>query len=139
MIYIILKCNIYVLVVYAIISLEFTDLNLTTPFSSIILLEGDTVRLSCTPSVLKTVLSWTHNGRDVTESENISFSPSIRNHNLILKNLSVDDGGMYICLADLDDEIVEKKFTVKVVAGTYFCTYIRIYNYYACIYVCTSM
>ena len=75
--------------------------------------------LSCIPSVIETVLSWTHNGIIVNEDEDTTFSPMNLNHNLILDNTDVDDSGQYACRAELDDEIVEQSITVIVVPGKY--------------------
>ena len=92
---------------------------LTRSFTSVTLLEGNTVTLSCIPSVTETVLSWSHNGTNVNEDENTSFSPVNLNHNLILDNTDVGDSGQYTCRAILDNEVVEQDITVTVVAGTY--------------------
>ena len=73
--------------------------------------------LSCIPSVIETVLSWTHNGAVVNEDEDTTFSPMNLNHNLILHNTDVDDSGQYICCAVLDNEIVEQNISVTVVPG----------------------
>ena len=96
-------------------------LNITRSFRSITLLEGSTITLSCTPSVIETVLSWTHNGTSVNEDENTSFLPVNLNHILTLDNTDVDDSGQYTCRAVLDDDVVEQSITVTVVAGTYLC------------------
>ena len=73
--------------------------------------------LSCIPSVIETVLSWTHNGTVVNEDEDTTFSPMNLNHNLILDNSDVGDSGQYICCATLDDEIVQENISVTVVPG----------------------
>ena len=73
---------------------------LTRSFASVTLLEGSTVTLSCIPSVIETVLSWSHNGTNIDEDEN-TFSPVNLNHNLILDNTDVGDSGQYICRAIL--------------------------------------
>ena len=75
--------------------------------------------LSCIPSVIETVLSWTHNGVVVNEDEDIIFSPMNLNHNLILDNTDVDDSGQYACRVELDKEIVEQNISVTVVPGMY--------------------
>ena len=72
--------------------------------------------LSCIPSVIETVLSWTHNGVVVNEDEDITFSPMNLNHNLILDNTNIDDSGQYTCRAELD-KIVEQSISVTVVPG----------------------
>ena len=74
--------------------------------------------LSCIPSVIETVLSWTHNGAVVNEDEDTTFSPMNLDHNLILDNTDVDDSGQYTCRAVLDNEIVEQNISVTVVPGT---------------------
>ena len=81
------------------------------------LLEGNTVSLSCTPSVIETVLSWTHDGRELHEDENTTFLPINLNHDLILDNAVVNDSGQYTCRAVLNDEVVEQNITVTVVPG----------------------
>ena len=102
------------------------ELILTRSFASVTLLEGNTLILSCIPSVIETVLSWTHNKTNVNEDEDTTFSPSNLNHNLILDNTDVDDSGQYTCRAVLDDEIVEQNVNVTVAPGTYLCTYVAI-------------
>ena len=100
------------------------ELIVTRSYASVTLLEGNTVTLSCIPSVIETVLSWTHNGTNVNEDKDTTFSPLNLNHNLILDNTDVDDSGQYTCSAVLDDEIVEQNINVTVVPGTYLCTYV---------------
>ena len=92
---------------------------LTRSFTSVTLLEGSAVTLSCIPSVTETVLLWSRNGTNVNKDENTSFSPVNLNHNLILHNTDVGDSGQYTCRAILDDEVVEQNINVTVVAGTY--------------------
>ena len=87
--------------------------------------------LSCTPSVIETVLSWTHNGIDLHEDENTTFLPVNLNHDLILDNTVIDDSGRYTCRAVLNDEVVEQNITVTVVPGMYICsceyTYVTVF------------
>ena len=98
---------------------NFIEVVLTRSFASIAILEGNTVALSCIPSVIETVLSWTHNGTVVNEDEDTTLSPMNLNHNLILHNTDVDDNGQYICRAVLDNEIVEQDISVTIVPGGY--------------------
>ena len=105
---------------------NFIEVIITRSFSSVTLLEGNTVTLSCIPSVIETVLSWTHNGAVVNEDEDTTFSPMNLNHNLILDNTDIDDSGQYICRAELDNELVEQNINVTVVPGTVYmhvCSY----------------
>ena len=99
-------------------SFYIVEVILTRSFSSVTLLEGNTVTLSCIPSVIETVLSWTHNGAVVNEDEDTTFSPMNLDHNLILDNTDVDDSGLYTCRAVLDNEIVEQNISLTVVPGT---------------------
>ena len=94
----------------------YIELIITRSFSSVTLLEGSTVTLSCIPSVIETVLLWTHNGVVVNEDEDTTFSPMNLNHNLILDNTNVDDSGQYTCRAELD-KIVKQSISVTVVPG----------------------
>ena len=96
-------------------------MTLTIEFASVTLLEGTMVTLSCIPSVIETVLSWTHNGVDLDEDENTTFLPMNLNHKLILENTDVDDSGQYICRAMLDDDVIEGSITVTVVPGNISC------------------
>ena len=96
-----------------------TELILTRSFSSVTLLEGNTMILSCIPSVIETVLSWTHNGTVVNEDEDAKLSPMNLNHNLILHNTDEDDNGQYICRVVLDGGIVEQNISVTIVPGGY--------------------
>ena len=92
-------------------------INLTRSFSSITLLEGNTITLSCAPSVMEVVLLWTHNGADVIQSDDISFSPLLLNHNLMIVNPRVEDSGVYTCRAAIEDILVEQNITVNVIPG----------------------
>ena len=83
--------------------------------------------LSCIPSVIETVLLWTHNGTVVNEDEDTTFSPMNLNHNLILHNTDVLDSGQYTCRAALEKEMVNQSINVTVVPGIYTCMYLCIY------------
>ena len=97
-------------------------MKLRRSFASVTLLEGNTVTLSCIPSILETALSWAHNGKNVNEDENISFSPLNRNHSLILNNASLNDSGVYTCHVALEDKVVEENISVIIVAGILIAT-----------------
>ena len=103
---------------------NFIEVVLTRSFASITILEGNTVTLSCIPSVIETVLSWTHNGTVVNEDRDTTYLPMNLNHNLILHNTDKDDNGQYICRAVLDNEVVEESISVTVVPGIYVCLYV---------------
>jgi len=96
-------------------------LNITRSFSSITLLEGDTITLSCTPSIMEVVLLWTHNGVDVLQNDEISFSPPLLNHNLMITNPKIGDSGIYTCRAAIEDTLIKQNITVNVTAGNVVC------------------
>jgi len=105
-------------------SLNFvTALNLTRLFSSVTLLEGNSITLSCTPSIVEVVLMWSLNGVDVMKRNDVIFSPPSLNHNLIITNPRVEDSGVYRCRAAIDDELIEQNITVNVIAGMYIAYY----------------
>jgi len=92
-------------------------LNITRSFSSITLLEGNTITLSCTPSIMEVVLLWAHNGVDVLQNDEISLSPPLLNHNLMIANPRIRDSGVYTCRAAIEDTLVEQNITVTIIAG----------------------
>ena len=111
--------------------MNFIEVEITRSFSSVTLLEGNTVTLSCIPSVIETVLSWTHNGEVINEDEDTIFLPMNLNHNLTLHSTVEDDSGLYSCRAQLDNEKVEQSITVTVVPGSYICIIIKIIYAYS--------
>ena len=96
-----------------------TDLTLTTSFSSVILLEGDTITLSCTPSIIEIVVLWTYNGKNITQRENILFTPPGLSHVLNITNVGITNSGIYNCHAAVHDgKPVDQNITVSVIGGT---------------------
>ena len=66
---------------------------------------------------MEVVLLWTHNGADVIQRDDISFSPPPLNHNLMIANPRVGDSGIYTCRVAIEDALVEQNITVNVIAG----------------------
>ena len=78
------------------------DIILERPFTSLILLEGTTITLSCNPTLFQefVTLYWTHNGTNVSDTmDGITFSPVDRNHNLIIESPVGNQSGIYRCIA----------------------------------------
>ena len=95
-------------------------LTIRPSFSSVTLLEGNPITLSCTPSIMEVALMWTHNGTEVMQRRDITFTPSVLNHNLIIGNAMESDSGVYVCSAVQEDITVEESITVNIVPGN--CT-----------------
>ena len=93
-------------------------LALKRSFALVTLLEGSSITLSCTPNITEVVLKWTHNGEEVVQREDITFTPSILHHNLTIGNTMERDTGVYVCRAALEDMNIEQNITVNVVPGT---------------------
>lgn len=100
------------------------DVVLERPFSSLILLEGMTINLSCTPKPLSSAaplnipLCWTHNGAIInTNNDETIFTPLNYNYNLIVQSASISDSGTYHCIAA---PAKTQSIRVKVVASEKF-------------------
>jgi len=59
---------------------------------------------------------WTHNGTDVKQRNDITYSPPILNHSLMISNARIGDSGVYICHAV--ETPVKQTITVEVIAGS---------------------
>ena len=97
-------------------------LRLTRSFTSVTLLEGNTVTISCSPNITEAVLFWVHNDREVNITESTGrirlFPPGV-NHNLTLINPVTADSGVYFCRSVIEDQLVEDNITVTIVPGMY--------------------
>ena len=97
-------------------------LKLTRSFTSVTLLEGNTITISCTPNITEAVLYWVYNdnGTNITESTaRIQLSPPGINHNLTIVNPVTADSGTYFCRTVNEDLLVEDKINVSIVPGMY--------------------
>ena len=97
--------------------MHFLVLMITRSFSSVTLLEGNPITLSCTPSIMEVALMWTHNGAEVMQRTDITYTPSTLNHNLIIGNAMESDSGVYVCSAVQEDMTIEDTITVNIVPG----------------------
>ena len=68
-----------------------------TTYSSITILQGDDITLSCRPSQSDIALQWSHNGSDISSSPHCQFTPPCLNHNLTISHANVTDSGNYVC------------------------------------------
>jgi len=101
-------------------------LNITRSFSSVTQLEGNSITLSCTPSILEIVVLWTHNGTDIMQRNDISFSPPLLNHYLIISNPTLRDSGVFTCRAAIEDTLIEQNISMNIIAGNMTCCVIYI-------------
>jgi len=90
-------------------------IKLVRQFSSVFLLEGDTVTLFCSPTIRRTILWWTHNGTSVMD-RTTSAQPS-STHFLPIMNASIDDSGLYSCCDAMDRPVLQQNITVTVLPG----------------------
>jgi len=99
------------------------NLTLTRSFLSVILLEGDPVTLSCTPSMMGFAVLWTHNGMSVIQRADIRFSTLDLSSKLTIGKSKECDSGIYTCSAITDDGnvLVEQNITVNVLLGMKSC------------------
>ena len=68
-----------------------------TTYSSITILQGDDVTLSCRPSQSDIALQWSYNGSDISSSPHYQFTPPSLNHDLTISHANVTDSGNYVC------------------------------------------
>ena len=100
--------------------IESLGLELTRSFVSVILLEGNSVTISCTPNITEAVLYWVYNdnGTNITESTGrISLSPPGINHNLTINNPVMSDSGIYFCRSVIEEQLVQESINVTIVPG----------------------
>jgi len=96
-------------------------LTLTAPFSSVTFLAGDTVILSCIPSKMEFVVMWIYDQTNVSQRENITFSPPGLNHTLHITNTSTSDSGIYICRTAVCGKFIEQNINVSIIEGICIC------------------
>jgi len=69
-------------------------------------------------------LTWLHNNTNIV-AEDISFSPPVLNHNLIIENAQLTHNGVYTCIAAVGELTAEQDITIMVQPGdyTHFCSH----------------
>ena len=111
-----IKHHIHILFhVYLFIDINCSDINITSSFRSVTLLEGGTVTLSCTPSVMGTVLWWTHNGSVIQRNSVMMLTSSTSNQNIT--NAGINASGIYTCRDAMDIPVLQQNITVTVLPG----------------------
>ena len=99
----------------------FSGLNFTSFIpSSITILEGAALNLSCKPTIDEAVLSWTHNTSAIMQQSEIIFSPPNLNHILIFEKLKANDSGIYTCRVAIDEPVLERNISITVLPGMNF-------------------
>ena len=88
-----------------------------TDYSSIAVLQGDDITLSCRPSHSDIALQWSYNGSDINSSSHYQFTPPVLQHDLTIVNASVADSGNYVCAFQLKN--IQQSIVLKVVPSMY--------------------
>lgn len=88
---------------------------------SVSVLEGQSVTLQCVPTPDTLVVQWRFNGKDLFESDKITFSPSNLNQTLHIRDPGVENMGNYSCYVVNYQEVIET-ITLEVVQGVYVCS-----------------
>ena len=99
------------------LDVKHSNINVISSFESVTLLEGDTVTLSCTPSIRETVLWWTHNGSVIETNSVAMLTPSTSDQNFIITNAEINDSGIYTCRDAMDNPVLQQNITVIVLPG----------------------
>ena len=94
----------------------YIDLTVARSFTSVKILEGQSVNISCSPSIMEVGLTWLRNGVNIV-AEEITFSPPVLNHNLRIENALPTHSGVYTCSATVGELTAEKNITVTVLPG----------------------
>ena len=90
------------------------SLTITRSFRSVTILEGESVTISCLPSIPVVTLTWLHNGTNIL-ADDITFSTS--KYDLIIKNAVLTYSGVYTCTATSDGLTAKQNISVTIVAG----------------------
>ena len=90
-------------------------LTVTRSFRSVTILEGESVTLSCSTSILEVGFTWSHNGADIVGG--ITFSPPVLNHNLTIRNALPSHSGVYTCHARAGELSADENITVNILPG----------------------
>ena len=88
---------------------------MTTTYSSITILQGNNITLSCSPSESDIALQWLYNGSDVSSSPSHHFAPPFLNHDLTITNANDTDSGNYVCAFRLPN--IKQTISLTVVAS----------------------
>ena len=88
--------------------------------SSIIILEGNSLNISCTPSIPEAVLSWSHSMNNLTQRDGIIFFPPSLNHTLSFEKLKASDSGIYTCRVAIDNPVFKENINLTVIPGKKF-------------------
>jgi len=105
------------------------ELIVSRSFRSITTLEGESVTLSCSSSIMQLPFTWLHNGEDIVTGS-VTFSPPVFNQNLIIKNALHFHSGVYTCIVTANGRTAEQNINVTIVPGTMYTiiTEIQIYT-----------
>lgn len=103
-------------------------LQIKRSFSSVTLLEGDSVTLTCTPSLDVIVVLWTHGSSNISQREDITYDTPILKHSLTIASTRLNDSGNYSCRVAIDDTNIKTFVIVKVIRGMKLISSILVYT-----------
>ena len=89
---------------------------MTTTYSSITILQGDDITLSCSPSESDIALQWSYNDTVINSSIHYQFTPPFLNHNLKILHANDTDSGDYVCAFELKN--MQQTIVLTVVPST---------------------
>jgi len=92
--------------------------NLMATVWSITALQGQSISFGCIPMPNDTMIQWSHNGRRVMSSEQVTFSPPNLHHTLSISVLNVTDSGEYTCYIEGSEFHINKTISITVLRGT---------------------
>ena len=92
------------------------NLTVSRSFASVALLEGESVTISCLPSIMEVGFTWSHNGEDII-TRDIMFSPPFLNHSLTIKNTLRSHSGVYTCHAKAGELSADQNITITILPG----------------------
>jgi len=76
-----------------------------TEVTDLVVFEGQTVHLECTPTIFAASIRWTLNDSDISPDDgnnNINFMPEGLHHQLVIGQPTMADSGEYVCYIDTD-------------------------------------
>ena len=101
----------YQMIYFAVPSLQETA-------QSVNVLVGQSVTLSCVPTLDDLMVNWTIRGEVISSSDRVSLSPENLQHMLTIRNAAISDSGEYTCYLVDFPLLVNRTIRLNVLQGT---------------------